>query len=65
MAYDLLVTVRIPVATTFHNDNGDLVIRAEVRLPADSWKRPHYPTDRQIEAAIALAFGNLKIEGSE
>jgi hypothetical protein len=62
VAYELAVVVHIPVQVTTRNEDGDLVIRAEVRVPANSWKRNGWPTDGQIEAALAVAFGRLEIE---
>ena len=62
MAYMLPVVVNIPVETTFYSEDGDLVIRAVVRVPKNAWKKHGWPTDQQIEAALAVALGKIDLE---
>lgn len=62
MAYALPVVIRIPVQVSQYKEPGSIVIRAEVRVPDNVWKKPGWPTDEQIEAALAVAFSKLEME---
>ena len=59
--FHMRVAVWIPIKITHENHNGDLVIRAEARLHADSWKRPNYPSSQQIEDAMRSAFQSIDL----
>lgn len=59
------VVIHLPVKMETINQDGDLIIRASVTVPADSWKRPHWPTDAQIEAMLLNAFKAMRLPGQE
>lgn len=62
MAYVLPVVVNIPVEVTLYKAPGNTVIRAEVRIPDNAHKQHGWPTNQQIEAALAVAFSKIDLE---
>lgn len=59
METTLAIQMYIPIQITHFIEGDMLVLRAQVKLPRESWKRPGWPTDKQIEQAMVNAFSRF------